>query len=312
MTTISWDTNILAADSRCMLGDTILQYGVEKIYYPGPDEFWSVFGHKVLAYGLSGNLDAVPWINEMLAEGVDHHSCCPAVDNLVFHVILVTESRHAYSWYMERIQSDGVDDSGLVPIHGPFAVGSGAPFALAVMAIGFSAEKAVEVACKLDTGTGGDVEVYSPPPKPAVLSVRPGPQHYMVERFAPQQPIPGKPQETAQEIFDRHFKSVVDNYNPTDPFEKALFPLVNATLFKIEAQHPNWHGFSNEELESVRARVAALPADMDVLEKAKQTVVWLEELKPVSPKTLEQRMIQFEKDRRLLLDAPVDEEEPMD
>lgn len=308
MTTIAWDTNILAADSRCMLGDTVLQYGIEKIFYPDPGKYWSVFGHKVLAYALSGNLDSVPWINETLEEDLTHHSYVSGTDNLVFHIIMVTESGHAYSWYMERIQSDGIDDSGLVPIHGPFAVGSGAQFALAVMAVGFSAHKAVEIASKLDTGTGGDVEVFSPPPTPETLSVRPTPQQYVVDRYTRQ--------EIPQEIFDPHYQAALVVVNEDvklgTAFDEALMPLVCAAVFKITQDNPNWHGFTTAQLHMVKERVKALPKDMDEQEMARQTVAWLEEFKPVSPKTLEQRMEQFERDRQLLLNAPVDEEEPMD
>lgn len=313
MTTIAWDTNILAADSRCMLGDTVLQYGIEKIFYPDPGKYWSVFGHKVLAYALSGNLDSVPWINETLEEDLTHHSYVSGTDNLVFHIIMVTESGHAYSWYMDRIQSDGIDDSGLVPIHGPFAVGSGAQFALAVMAVGFSAHKAVEIASKLDTGTGGDVEVFSPPPKPDVLSVRPIPQQYVVDRFAPGSQWLG----TSRELLDRHHEAASYGvgyltHGHDTGFEDVFKMLAGQALYKITQEHPNWHGFTTEQLDAVKERTKTLPQDMDVLEKAKRVVGWLEEFKPVSPKTLERRMEQFERDRQLLLNAPVDEEEPMD
>lgn len=39
----------------------------------------------------------------------------------------------------------------------PYAIGSGTPFAFAAMDMGASAEKAVELAAKRDTGTGGKI-----------------------------------------------------------------------------------------------------------------------------------------------------------
>lgn len=52
--------------------------------------------------------------------------------------------------------------SGVTPIHAEFyAAGSGEDFAIGAMEMGASAELAVRIAMKRDTGTGGDITVLS-------------------------------------------------------------------------------------------------------------------------------------------------------
>ena len=45
----------------------------------------------------------------------------------------------------------------------PTAIGSGAPFAIGALAMGASAEEAVEVASKSDPSTGGDIHIWDLP-----------------------------------------------------------------------------------------------------------------------------------------------------
>jgi len=56
------------------------------------------------------------------------------------------------------------NDTGLsrspIMLDRPYAIGSGTPFAFAAMDMGASAEKAVEMAARRDTSTGGRVRTF--------------------------------------------------------------------------------------------------------------------------------------------------------
>lgn len=58
----------------------------------------------------------------------------------------------------------------LIQIDSPAAIGSGIDFALGAMAAGASVQKAVEIACKYDPGSGGKITVLEVQKFPRALS----------------------------------------------------------------------------------------------------------------------------------------------
>ncbi|MNM27094.1 hypothetical protein D3C81_375780 [compost metagenome] len=171
MTTLCWDGKSLAADSRESIREMVLPTVCNKIHEPGPDEYWEVGGVKCLAFALAGMSSGVPYLTEMLRAGVTHRSKFPEDVEMVFNAIMVLEDHTA--WVMTVVPSKGRTVTYAIPGNPPIATGSGENFAYSIMSIGKSAEAAVKHAMKLDPWTGGEVHVFTPPPKPEVPSKRP-------------------------------------------------------------------------------------------------------------------------------------------
>lgn len=174
MTTVAWDGHILAADTCSVVDDTILQYEQNKIFEPQGDDYWEVFGKRILVMGFAGQLENVEWVKDALQEGIDHrYRVTELAKELNFHVLLITENREAYAWAATRDAEKEVEYNSLVPLNGPFSVGTGAVFALAVMTVGNDAAEGVGVAARLDLYTKAPISVWEHPGKPKVLSTRP-------------------------------------------------------------------------------------------------------------------------------------------
>lgn len=172
MTTIAFDTKTLVSDSKATQQNIALIGPCTKIFFPGEGEYWDVMGIKVLAFAMAGDYDMVPFLKEVLAEGLTHrtHFDCDAVN---FASIIVDENGNAWVYAIHRTQDGRKNTTVFTPSQGPCSAGSGQVVANAVMSIGKSAEEAVKAACKLDIYTGGEVVVWEIPPKPEVPSVRP-------------------------------------------------------------------------------------------------------------------------------------------
>lgn len=170
MTTLAWDGDVLATDSKGTMGGSSNIGGFNKIYTPEEGEYWDVQGVRVLAFGAAGVMDNVPFIKEALCKGVTHRTDVNWF-SLDFLVLLIDENKQA--WYWGQARTEKSDVITLVPITGAIAAGSGGKFATAVMSIGGGAVKAVKTAIRLDNGSGGEVNTWVHPGVPAEPSVRP-------------------------------------------------------------------------------------------------------------------------------------------
>lgn len=172
MTTICFDGKTLASDSKSTQGHIAMIGGFQKIYEPGPDDYWEIQGVKVLAFAISGCPEGLPFIKEALQLGVTHRSFIdwPELD---FLIIAVDENGLGWYWGAARNDRKNLDSVTLQPVNGPMAAGSGQLIANAVMSIGAEATTAIEIACKLDNHSGGAVQSWVYPGKPETPSTRP-------------------------------------------------------------------------------------------------------------------------------------------
>lgn len=174
MTTIAFKDNKLVSDSRACNGqDVILQYPFPKIFFPEADDYWEFCGVKVIAFALCGSASALGFIKESLQLGVDHKTKILESNHVDFETIIVTELGGVFSWYVTKNAMKNLEVTGINIVTGPYAAGSGAVFATALMSIGKTAEEAVNGAKNLDPYTGGDTIVFDLPPPVTVRSVRP-------------------------------------------------------------------------------------------------------------------------------------------
>lgn len=134
MTTIAWDGMTLAADTRGVVGESLI-----------------IESHKVsrLAdgrlYAACGRMADLLLVRDWLTAGGEK----PAVDD-TFAALLIETSGQAF-----RLEEKLIP----VPLWEPFhACGSGRDFALAAMALGQTAAAAVLLAMRFDIWTGGHVE----------------------------------------------------------------------------------------------------------------------------------------------------------
>lgn len=144
MTTVAWGFGFMASDT---LGDQSgLAMPTTKIYQS--DEF--VIGGSGVHHQCLGYFHRVRQLKfkEVLALGY------PEYDEDKNSPAMIMVGRHApqVGWYLTG--------SIWSPIHRDFhAIGSGRDFAMAAMAMGRSAHDAVELACKFDVYSGGDIEL---------------------------------------------------------------------------------------------------------------------------------------------------------
>lgn len=172
MTTIVWDGKKLVSDSQATGGIIITPGGLKKIFEPEEGEYWEVQGTKVLAVGISGDGKAIEAVKEKLRTGVTHKTKIDDLDEVAFGVLIIAEDGQCYRWQMNKRQGRPTH-LDLLPLIPPAAVGSGQTYALAVLSIGKSPETAVRSAIRHDKYSGGELQIWEAPPKPATKSVRP-------------------------------------------------------------------------------------------------------------------------------------------
>jgi len=142
MTTIAFDGKMLAADTRIMhegrpeSGSKLfrIEYQGDRVIYAGCGDVGDMLliAEWLGAHGLPEN-----------RPDLDDPGCSGLLLNL--------ETRSLFSVVGKR--------PVLYPVREPFtAVGSGAPYAIAAMALGRTAWQAVELAMRFDTSTGGEIE----------------------------------------------------------------------------------------------------------------------------------------------------------
>lgn len=137
MTTIAADhrSGVMVSDSRCVEGGTwfpctkVFRIGAELVGCAGDVNEWQQW----LKWYRAGRKGAMPKLTEFSA--------------------LILRSEGLYGF--------GDDGCEMLMERGFHAVGSGHHAALAALILGHDAKAAVEVACEVDSGTGGEIRVYN-------------------------------------------------------------------------------------------------------------------------------------------------------
>jgi 20S proteasome alpha/beta subunit len=138
MTTIAWDGHTLAADTRCSSGGMVFR--VSKIRRC-PD------GRLIGGSGESGAVEAfMTWLQTGNPDGRPEFQ---DRDDDNVHVLEVRLDGTV--WWHGRFAPFRVCQEFI-------AIGSGQHFAMAAMAMGAGAKRAVEIACRFDAGSGEPVE----------------------------------------------------------------------------------------------------------------------------------------------------------
>ena len=149
MTTIAIRAGIIAFDSKIADSDGVIHSsGINKVWKSETHEaYYAVAGfytRGVEAGRLMDKRKKLPWDSKRKSEPV-----LPANEDTDFFVIV---PGHVYE----------CDDCGWHEIKAEFtAIGSGAKAALAAMHMGATAEKAVEIACLVDNGSGPPVHTIN-------------------------------------------------------------------------------------------------------------------------------------------------------
>jgi len=177
MTIVCYDGKRMVADTLASTGDLKIPGAFQKIHHPGPDEYWEINGTKVIAFGHSGSLGAIPYVRELLTQGITYKTIIKPEIDLVFEVLCVLETGDAYILSTEptRAKGPGAHEFIVLPVPVPTAVGSGAPYAFAAMGPKDKnqAEKGVEAAKRLCPFCGGDNVIWELPAPPETPSRRP-------------------------------------------------------------------------------------------------------------------------------------------
>lgn len=162
MTTVAFCGKRLVADSQATIGNRRRLGPAKKIFVAEEGDSWTLLGQTVVAWGMAGNAGAVEVIKAAMTKGVGLEQMI-VQKNMSFSVIAITASGKAYFWSAERNAKSNEDRHEIIPITGPMAIGSGQTIAESVLALGKGARAAVKLACKLDTGSGGPLQVYKLP-----------------------------------------------------------------------------------------------------------------------------------------------------
>ena len=154
MTTIAWDGEILASDSRSTSGITIVSESEKKVVKSETGELWRVLGNRVIAFACSGNASMPLELKSYLEVGLNFNT--QMRESLSFSAIVICENQ---GW--EIYKSEGSKDIDIQPLSPKRAIGSGADFATAALAMGKSSIDAVEVAILCDVYSGGDIQSFT-------------------------------------------------------------------------------------------------------------------------------------------------------
>lgn len=154
MTTIAWKDGILASDTRATVRGRVWSDNYPKIFNVEGGGY-TLCGEEVLAYGTAGFVYSQLSVGSILEQGVQVGSTLDTDDD--FQTIVITKNG-AYAMSKED------DNPNLriikIPDDVHWAIGSGADVAGYVMLTGGGAVEAVVAACKVDTGSGGEVDVW--------------------------------------------------------------------------------------------------------------------------------------------------------
>ena len=137
MTTLAYDGRLIAVDSQITQGDT--KYTSRKVW-----EVSTPDGQDLVVWG-TGTVPHIHACISALKEGRK----MPTGDYTLFVV----------GFQDGPVEFCGADEACPVP-YALYAAGSGSQAALGAMKAGADAARAVEIACTVDTNTGGPVVVY--------------------------------------------------------------------------------------------------------------------------------------------------------
>lgn len=138
MTTLAIKDGVVAADTLILMNDTILQEPVDKVFKLSNGNLIGCAGNYVDLLLFFDYLEGVT--DEKSLEGVQERSSLIYVD------------KEGISLY---------DSGHLIPVGKVGAYGSGSQFAYSALLMGASPREAVEVACKLDPYSGGEIREWS-------------------------------------------------------------------------------------------------------------------------------------------------------
>lgn len=135
MTTIAFDGVSVCADTRIVAGSAIAGYHRK------------VFRLDSGIVALCGDYTAGHILLDWVRDGAKPRK----------KPTMLTEASFELLW----VRPDGAftldEELHPVPALIPYAAGTGADFAMAALHLGYSARQAVELACKLDTNSGGEI-----------------------------------------------------------------------------------------------------------------------------------------------------------
>lgn len=159
MTTIVYSNGVLASDSQGTMDLSVNVNSIKKIYEPAAGERWSIYGKRILAIGVSGDVGGLAELFEHLKKGIGFETKgkwaaftdCIAVadDKSFFYVDNRGDKANTMFTHFNEDSS--------------FAIGSGAFLANAYLAIGKKAEDVIKLAIKLDVFSGGAIQVWNFP-----------------------------------------------------------------------------------------------------------------------------------------------------
>lgn len=154
MTTIAWDGNLLAADSReTSTGMGITTDKAIKLWTIDPEKH-SYDGEGVIAFGCAGTAGGSRILKALLEEGLTALTSVP--DKVDFTAIIVTAAGKGHWLYTDEDYAFVLGEPVLTD-----SVGSGAAYARAAMALGKDAKTAIEFAMRFDQCTGGEVQTFN-------------------------------------------------------------------------------------------------------------------------------------------------------
>ncbi len=154
MTTIAYKDGVLASDTRATVRGKIWSDNFPKIFNV-EGKGYSICGEEVLAYATAGFVYSQLSVGSILEQGIQVGSTLDSDDD--FQSIVITKDG-AYAMSKEdenpNLRIIKIPDG----VH--WSIGSGADIAGYVMLTGGDAVKAVIEACKVDVGSGGEVDVW--------------------------------------------------------------------------------------------------------------------------------------------------------
>jgi len=143
MTTIAYNNGVLASDSRSCIGDMIYEEDSQKIFQDlGPFTFLGIAGDYQAAMDTLDIIKAFTSLEQIRTIPADE------IGNV--SILGITED--------QRLWSYAGDCSCELRADRPFAVGSGAPYAMAALDLGLEPEEAVAYAATRDMMTNNIVQ----------------------------------------------------------------------------------------------------------------------------------------------------------
>ena len=137
MTTVVWDGESIASDSRATAGGTVLAGKCQKI-----------FRNKGAVYAVCGEVATAIAMKDWLIAGADPDDY--PMFNADEYTVLMIKDRVGYVYAGERFPFE---------VSPPFAMGTGKEIALGALLAGADIQQAVEIACQLDPESAAPVKV---------------------------------------------------------------------------------------------------------------------------------------------------------